>query len=77
MTERILDKIDRLGAEAGILVMTTEIRRFALLIRADMLKTMPMPTVPDAIHHTDTSETLEYIQGWNDCRQLMLKMRKP
>lgn len=41
MTERILDKIDRLGAEAGIQVMTPEIRRFALLIRADMLKTMP------------------------------------
>jgi hypothetical protein len=38
MSERILDKIDRLGAEAGIPVMTTEIRRFALLIRADMLK---------------------------------------
>ena len=35
------------------------------------------PAVPDAIHHTDTSETLEYIQGWNDCRQLMLEMRKP
>ena len=28
-------------------------------------------SVPDAIHHTDTSETLEYIQGWNDCRQAM------
>ena len=28
--------------------------------------------VPDAIHHTDTSETLEYIQGWNDCRATML-----
>ena len=32
----------------------------------------PQPAVPDAIHHTDTSETLEYIQGWNDCRQAML-----
>ncbi len=30
------------------------------------------PAVPDAIHHTDLSETLEYIQGWNDCRAEML-----
>lgn len=30
------------------------------------------PAVPDAIHHTDISETLEYIQGWNDCRAAML-----
>jgi hypothetical protein len=35
------------------------------------------PAVPDAIHHTDTSETLEYIQGWNDCRAEMLKGMKP
>jgi hypothetical protein len=32
--------------------------------------------VPDAIHHTDMSETLEYIQGWNDCRAEMLKGMK-
>jgi hypothetical protein len=35
----------------------------------------PAP-VPDAIHHTDLSESLEYIQGWNDCRQAMLEMMK-
>jgi hypothetical protein len=35
------------------------------------------PAVPDAIHHTDLSESLEYIQGWNDCRQAMLEGRKP
>jgi len=34
------------------------------------------PAAPDAIHHTDTSETLEYINGWNDCRQAMLEMMK-
>jgi hypothetical protein len=35
------------------------------------------PAVPDAIHHTDMSESLEYIQGWNDCRAEMLKGMKP
>ena len=116
MTERIIDKLDRLGAEAEIKEMTPEIRRFALLVRQDVVAGWPkrewvgltdaivvnlvreginkhkareladhfigltspqQPAVPDAIHHTDTSETLEYIQGWNDCRQLMLEMRKP
>jgi hypothetical protein len=31
------------------------------------------PVMPDAMHHTDLSETLEYIQGWNDCRAEMLR----
>jgi hypothetical protein len=38
--------------------------------------TPPAPAVPDAIHHTDMSESLEYIQGWNDCRAEMLKGMK-
>lgn len=49
MSENIIDKIDRLGREAGIQTMTPEVRRFALLIRADMLKTMPMPTGMDGL----------------------------
>jgi len=35
------------------------------------------PAVPDAIHHTDLSEHPQYIEGWNDCRALMLKGMKP
>jgi hypothetical protein len=43
-----------------------------------ILNTHPaaQPAVPDAIHHTDTSETLEYIEGWNDCRAKMLRGMK-
>jgi hypothetical protein len=40
-------------------------------------KAAAQPAVPDAIHHTDLSESLEYIQGWNDCRAEMLKEMKP
>ena len=36
MSERLLDKLDRLGAEAEIPAMTPGIRRFALLLRSDM-----------------------------------------
>jgi hypothetical protein len=38
-------------------------------------KTAAQPAVPDEI--TDRSESPEYRSGWNDCRALMLEMRKP
>jgi hypothetical protein len=37
----------------------------------EMTRAMAQPAVPDAI--TDNSESLDYIQGWNDCRALMLR----
>jgi hypothetical protein len=38
MTERLIAKLDRLGAEAGIKEMTPEIYRFAQLLNDDKLK---------------------------------------
>ena len=38
MTERLLAKLDRLGAEAGIKEMTPEVYRFAQLLNDDKLK---------------------------------------
>ena len=38
MTERLIAKLDRLGAEAGIKEMTPEVYRFAQLLNDDKLK---------------------------------------
>lgn len=38
MTERLIAKLDRLGAEAGIKEMTPEIYRFSQLLNDDKLK---------------------------------------
>jgi hypothetical protein len=41
MGERLIPKLDRLGAEAGIKQMTPEIYNFALLVRADVVAQWP------------------------------------
>ena len=41
MTERLMAKLDRLGAEAGIKQMTPEIYRFSMLVRADVVAQWP------------------------------------
>jgi hypothetical protein len=41
-----------------------------------LLATPPTkPAVPDAIHHTDLSENMEHIRGWNECRELTIQMQ--
>ena len=37
MTERLMAKLDRLGAEAGIKQMTPELCKFSMLVRADVV----------------------------------------
>jgi hypothetical protein len=34
------------------------------------------PSVPDAMTSADIQEHIEYVAGWNDCRQAMLEMMK-
>jgi len=34
------------------------------------------PAVPDALTSADIQESIEYVAGWNDCRQAMLEMMK-
>ena len=46
MTERLIEKLDRLGSEAGVEKMTPEIRRFAMLVRADTAAAWPFPPHP-------------------------------
>lgn len=41
MSERLIPKLDRLGAEAGIKQMTPEIYKFAMLVRADVVAQWP------------------------------------
>jgi hypothetical protein len=37
---------------------------------------MAQPAVPDALTIADKNSA-DYHEGWNDCRALMLEMRKP
>ena len=41
MTERLIEKLDRLATEAGIQEITPEIRKFALLVREDVVAQWP------------------------------------
>ena len=34
------------------------------------------PAVPDAMTSADIQENIEYVAGWNDCRQAMMEMMK-
>jgi hypothetical protein len=42
----------------------------------EMTRAMAQPAVPDAMTSADIQEHIEYVAGWNDCRQTMLEMMK-
>jgi len=46
--------------------------------RVDVYTTPPaaQPAIPDALTSADIQEHIEYVAGWNDCRQAMMEMMK-
>jgi hypothetical protein len=46
------------------------------LTLAEVRKTAAQPAVPDAMTSADIQEHIEYVAGWNDCRQAMMEMMK-
>ena len=83
MTERLIEKLDRLGVEAEIKEMTPEIRRFALLVRQDVVAGWPKrewvgltDEEIDAIylqHHTSYGEGLSVDFGYERAIEAKLK----
>jgi rubrerythrin len=66
------------GFYAGRCVIKT-INPAAILPVGVALYTTPpaaQPAVPDALTSADIQEHIEYVAGWNDCRQAMLEMMK-
>ena len=55
-----------------------KLKAFEELVRSDERKQIiaTQPAVPDAIGPNE-DELPAYAAGWNDCRALMLEMRKP
>jgi hypothetical protein len=47
----------------------------AAIVDAEQHAAQPAPVIPDVMT-TAEGEHPEYVQGWNDCRQLMLQARK-
>jgi hypothetical protein len=45
-------------------------------IRALYTTPPAQPAVPDALTSADIEEHIEYVAGWNDCRQAMMEMMK-
>jgi hypothetical protein len=79
MGERLIPKLDRLGAEAGIKQMTPEIYNFALLVRADVVAQWPeRPWVglTDDVEIFAISNTMPYADRFEFARAVEAKLKE-
>jgi hypothetical protein len=82
MTERLIEKLDRLGVEAGIKEMTPEIRRFALLVRQDVVAGWPkrewVGLTDEEVKHIEETTTCLKDESWlrNLTRNLEAKLKE-
>ena len=75
--ERLPELFDRAAAQPAPPECQTEAEKTAFAFGWwKALESVRQPAVPDAFG-TREGEHPQYIQGWNDCRAEMLKMRKP
>ena len=66
MTERLIERLDRFGAEAGINTMTPEIRRFAMLVGEAVVAQWPQrPWVN--LTDEEVSQIIDAEIGFNSC----------
>jgi hypothetical protein len=58
--------------------LTMQCEDYKVSARQHWLSTTPpaQPAVPDALTSADIQENIEYVAGWNECRQAMLEMTK-
>ena len=85
MGERLIPKLDRIGAEAGIKQMTPEIYRFAWLLNEDKLKQWeewkntptfgPQPNMQHGLNPDDWKDIVAAISKVRDGRGIYLGCR--
>ncbi len=84
--EQALDKKAENARELGLdyepvwdnLPSNKDVEDVMRMKRLNQLATPPaaQPAVPDAMTSADIQEHIEYVAGWNDCRQAILEMMK-
>ena len=83
MDERLMAKLDRLGAEAGLKQMTPEIYRFSMLVRADVVAQWPerpvdfgpQPDMHHGMNQDDWKDIVAAISKARDSRGIYLACR--